>query len=197
MASMRAGYWIFVVGVKSAVLLALIITTVIWYVATSHAQTSIPICATDPSAATDPCLITGKAGLYFIAREGVYIELWTIRLRKDDTNIFENSARSGTNREIGDRTMRKLLMIVWLAFSAANAHAEEDHRTIAEKVFCAGIEIQRMTARINITEIQDALKGEGNQLYIMYGPEILEKMLGANDTKCSEKDIEFAPGTGN
>jgi hypothetical protein len=71
-AGMRAGYWLFVVGVKSAVLLALIITAVIWYVATSHAQTSIPICATDPSAATDPCLLAGKAGLYFMSRDKGY-----------------------------------------------------------------------------------------------------------------------------
>ena len=72
MAGMRAGYWLFVVGLNSVVLLALIITTVIWYVTTSHAQTSVPICATDPSTATDPCLLVGKAGLYFMSRDKGY-----------------------------------------------------------------------------------------------------------------------------
>jgi hypothetical protein len=72
MAGMRAGYWLFVVGIKSVVLLALIITTVIWYVTSSHAQTSVPICASDPSTATDPCLLVGKAGLYFMSRDKGY-----------------------------------------------------------------------------------------------------------------------------
>jgi hypothetical protein len=72
MARMRAGYWPFVVGLKSVVPLALIITTVIWYVTTAHAQTSVPICATDPSTATDPCLLAGKAGLYFMSRDKGY-----------------------------------------------------------------------------------------------------------------------------
>jgi hypothetical protein len=54
------------------VLLALIITNVIWYVPTSHAQTSVPICATDPSTSTDPCLLAGRAGLYFMSRDKGY-----------------------------------------------------------------------------------------------------------------------------
>jgi hypothetical protein len=82
---------------------------------------------------------------------------------------------------------------VWYVSSA---HAEEDHRTIAEKAFCAGIEIQRMTARINITEIQDALKADGNRLYVMYGPEIVSKILGTDYDGCSGKDVAFAPGMG-
>jgi hypothetical protein len=39
MAGMRAGYWIFVVGAKSVVMLALIVTAVIWYVSSAHALT--------------------------------------------------------------------------------------------------------------------------------------------------------------
>jgi hypothetical protein len=60
------GEWqdVLCIGVKSVVLLALIITNVIWYVTTSHAQTSVPNCATDPSTATGPCLLAGKAGLF-------------------------------------------------------------------------------------------------------------------------------------
>jgi hypothetical protein len=96
---------------------------------------------------------------------------------------------------VGVKSVLMLALIsAGVAWYASGAHAAEDRRTIVEKAFCAGIEIQRMTARINITEIQDALKAEGNRLYMIYGPEILEKILGTNDTKCSEKDIEFAPG---
>jgi hypothetical protein len=69
---MRAGYWLFVVGVKSVVMLAFIAAAVVWYKSNAHAQTSLPICANDPSVATDPCLMTGKAGLYLLSREKGY-----------------------------------------------------------------------------------------------------------------------------
>jgi hypothetical protein len=39
MAGMRAGYWLLVVGIKSVVLLAIIATTVVWYVGNAHAIT--------------------------------------------------------------------------------------------------------------------------------------------------------------
>jgi hypothetical protein len=68
----RAGYWLFVVGLKSVVMLAVIAVAVVWYSSNAHAQTSIPICATDPSVATDHCLMTGKAGLYLLSREKGY-----------------------------------------------------------------------------------------------------------------------------
>jgi hypothetical protein len=67
----RLGYFLFVVGVKSVVMLALI-AAVLWCVSNARAQTSVPICATDPSVATDPCLMTGKAGLYLLSREKGY-----------------------------------------------------------------------------------------------------------------------------
>jgi hypothetical protein len=80
----------------------------------------------------------------------------------------------------------------------SGAHAEEDNRTAVEKAFCAGIEIQRMTAKINITEIQDALRADGNRLYVLYDEKVLNKILGADTSygsfKCNDRDIEFAPG---
>jgi hypothetical protein len=85
MAGMRAGYWLFDVGVKSCYARLLLRPLLCGM---SYTRTSVPICATDPSAATDPCFLAGKAGLYFMfALEGVYIELRTIRLRKDGTDI--------------------------------------------------------------------------------------------------------------
>jgi energy-coupling factor transporter transmembrane protein EcfT len=72
MAGARAGYWLFVVGIKSVVMLALIAASVVWYATSNaHAQT-IPACVTELSANTDPCLMTGKAGLYFMSREKGY-----------------------------------------------------------------------------------------------------------------------------
>jgi hypothetical protein len=71
MAGMRTGYWLFVVGIKSVVMLTLIVAAFVWYVSNAHIQ-SIPECVTSLSANTDPCLLVGKAGLYFMSREKGY-----------------------------------------------------------------------------------------------------------------------------
>jgi hypothetical protein len=39
MAGMRAGYWLFVVGIKSVLTLAVVIAALVWYVSGAHAIT--------------------------------------------------------------------------------------------------------------------------------------------------------------
>src|ERR1700733_10695439 len=73
MAGMRAGYWLFVVGIKSVVVLALIVAAVVgWYVSNAHAETSVPICDRTLKTKPDPCLFVGKAGLYLMSLEKDY-----------------------------------------------------------------------------------------------------------------------------
>jgi hypothetical protein len=60
---------------------------------------------------------------------------------------------------VGVRAVLLLAIILaTVAWYMSSAHAETDHRTPAEKAFCAGVEIQRMTAEISLQKYKLRLK---------------------------------------
>jgi hypothetical protein len=77
MAGMRAGYWLFVVGIKSVAILALIAAAVAWYASNARAQT-IPPCEAAPNvtdklyATPDPCMYEGQTGPHLISQSKQY-----------------------------------------------------------------------------------------------------------------------------
>lgn len=54
MAGTRAGSWLFGVGIKSVIMLALIAAAVVWYASNAHAQT-IPACEAAPNVTDKLC----------------------------------------------------------------------------------------------------------------------------------------------